>query len=484
MSGAAGRGGASARHGVAAPGTARPGRRTGRPAGTAGDPRVRRRRRPSGEPPPLPRHLNASGKWWLAAQRRGRRRLDRRRRHRAASRCFDVADTRVLQAFAQLRSPCADPRRDWSPGSWPRAPAIYVLWLANLAVAGRAAAVAAPVRLGRRRCSSSSTSAPAWPARCSGRGPTRSRSSARWAGLLDAVPADDGAQPPSSVSTPVLAGARPAGSGRSGKWVIGGLLAVTAPVPALPGPGPPDRHRRRRHPRRGRPAGRLPAAGPQRRLPGDATAAAAPAHLDVTGIRGEAIVRALQDQLGLIADRGEALRPGRLGRLDAAADHASRATRRRHLRVRQALRGHARPLRPLVQARPHAALRPAGGREAVPQRAPAGPVRGLRPAPDVRRRAAGGRTRSGIVEITPEREYLLVTEFFDGAREIGEAEVDDADHRPGAGRRPPDVGDRAGPPRHQAGQPAGARRARWSSSTPRSPRCGRARGGRRSTWPT
>jgi tRNA A-37 threonylcarbamoyl transferase component Bud32 len=32
----------------------------------------------------------------------------------------------------------------------------------------------------------------------------------------------------------------------------------------------------------------------------------------------------------------------------------------------------------------------------------------------------------GIVEITPEREYLLVTEFFDGAVEIGEAEVDDS----------------------------------------------------------
>jgi hypothetical protein len=31
----------------------------------------------------------------------------------------------------------------------------------------------------------------------------------------------------------------------------------------------------------------------------------------------------------------------------------------------------------------------------------------------------------GIVELTPEREYLLVTEFFDGAKEIGEAEVDD-----------------------------------------------------------
>jgi membrane-associated phospholipid phosphatase/tRNA A-37 threonylcarbamoyl transferase component Bud32 len=31
----------------------------------------------------------------------------------------------------------------------------------------------------------------------------------------------------------------------------------------------------------------------------------------------------------------------------------------------------------------------------------------------------------GIVEITPEREYMIVTEFFKGAVEIGEAEVDD-----------------------------------------------------------
>ena len=31
----------------------------------------------------------------------------------------------------------------------------------------------------------------------------------------------------------------------------------------------------------------------------------------------------------------------------------------------------------------------------------------------------------GIVEITPEREYLIVMEFFDGAEEIGEADVDD-----------------------------------------------------------
>ena len=35
-------------------------------------------------------------------------------------------------------------------------------------------------------------------------------------------------------------------------------------------------------------------------------------------------------------------------------------------------------------------------------------------------------TPYGIVEITPEREYMLVTSFIEGAVEIGEAEVDDA----------------------------------------------------------
>src|ERR687886_1404676 len=34
-------------------------------------------------------------------------------------------------------------------------------------------------------------------------------------------------------------------------------------------------------------------------------------------------------------------------------------------------------------------------------------------------------TPYGFVELTPEREYLLVTEFFDGATELGEATVDD-----------------------------------------------------------
>jgi hypothetical protein len=34
-------------------------------------------------------------------------------------------------------------------------------------------------------------------------------------------------------------------------------------------------------------------------------------------------------------------------------------------------------------------------------------------------------TPYGFVELTPDREYLLVTEFFEGAVELGEAQVDE-----------------------------------------------------------
>ena len=62
----------------------------------------------------------------------------------------------------------------------------------------------------------------------------------------------------------------------------------------------------------------------------------------------------------------------------------------------------------------------------------------------------------GIVELTPEREYLLVTEFFDDA--AGDRRR--ADRRPGHRRVPDDrapaLGRRARAPRHQAGQHPGA----------------------------
>ena len=64
----------------------------------------------------------------------------------------------------------------------------------------------------------------------------------------------------------------------------------------------------------------------------------------------------------------------------------------------------------------------------------------------------------GVVEITPEREYMIVMEFFEDSVEISEAEVDDHVDRPGAGlvRRMWDIG--LGAPRHQARQPHGAAR--------------------------
>ena len=90
----------------------------------------------------------------------------------------------------------------------------------------------------------------------------------------------------------------------------------------------------------------------------------------------------------------------------------------------------------------------------------------------------------GIVELTPEREYLLVTEFFDGAEEIGDAEVDDQIIDEGLAllRQLWNAGDR--PSRHQARQPPCQGRPPATSSTSPSPRSARPRGGRRSTSPT
>src|SRR3954470_7408425 len=94
--------------------------------------RVRRRRRPSGEPPPLPRHLAASGKGvcasagvvaiaWIVVFATD-----------SAWR-FDVADTRVLQAFESIRSPGLT-RVAQVAGALATPIAVYVLWVANFAV--------------------------------------------------------------------------------------------------------------------------------------------------------------------------------------------------------------------------------------------------------------------------------------------------------------------------------------------------------------
>ena len=83
------------------------------------------------------------------------------------------------------------------------------------------------------------------------------------------------------------------------------------------------------------------------------------AHVDVTGRRGEAIRRAVADQLGLDRDRDQAGRPGVLGGLDPAA--AAGPGRPGAVRVRQALHHGPCPRRPLVQAGAEHPVRLPGG---------------------------------------------------------------------------------------------------------------------------
>src|SRR3954471_12467131 len=146
------------------------------------------------------------------------------------------------------------------------------------------------------------------------------------------------------------------------------------------------------------------------------------AHLDVGGSRGEAIRRALRDQLGLAVDEvtpfGLAGSAGSTPlRISISGDPPrvlfGKLYAKSHLQAdrwyklgRELLYGQLEDERPfntvrrLVQQEDYAL--------SLMHRA------GL-PSP----------TPYGFVELTPEREYLLVTEFVDGAVELGEAEVDD-----------------------------------------------------------
>jgi tRNA A-37 threonylcarbamoyl transferase component Bud32 len=147
------------------------------------------------------------------------------------------------------------------------------------------------------------------------------------------------------------------------------------------------------------------------------------AHLDVGGRRGEAIRRALQDQLGVIVEdvqpfgwEGSAgstpLRIKVKGEEDAWL--FAKLYARSHLRAdrwykfgRTLLYGRLEDEKPFntvrrfVQQEDYALT--------LMQRA------GV-PSPEP----------YGVVELTPEREYLVVCEFLDGATEISQAQVDDA----------------------------------------------------------
>jgi tRNA A-37 threonylcarbamoyl transferase component Bud32 len=147
------------------------------------------------------------------------------------------------------------------------------------------------------------------------------------------------------------------------------------------------------------------------------------AHLDVGGRRGEAIRRALQDQLGVVVDDVQPFGlAGSAGstplQIKVKGDQDgwlfAKLYAKSHLRAdrsyklgRELLYGRLEDEKPfntvrrLVQQEDYAL--------ALMQRA------GL-PSP----------RPHGVVELTPEREYLVVTEFLDGATEISQAQVDDA----------------------------------------------------------
>jgi hypothetical protein len=147
------------------------------------------------------------------------------------------------------------------------------------------------------------------------------------------------------------------------------------------------------------------------------------AHVDVTGRRGQAIRQAMRDQLGLEVTE---IKP--VGLASSAGSTPLR------LRVRGGsdefvfaklyTKGHVRADRWYKLGRTilYGTLE---------DEAPFQSVRRLAEYEDYALhllRDIGVRTARphGIVEITPEREYLLVTEFFKDAVEIGEAEVGDA----------------------------------------------------------
>jgi tRNA A-37 threonylcarbamoyl transferase component Bud32/membrane-associated phospholipid phosphatase len=385
--------------------------------------RVHRRRRPSGEPPPLPRNLSTSGRWWLAlcgllvllgvvVVATGSLAL------------VDLADTRVLQALSDVRTPGLT-RAAEVAGILATPAALKVVWLVDMAVlvavrrwrhlfvwlavgvliTSVAGSLAGMLRRPR-------------PFEVEILGP--------WSGF--SMPSL-----PMTVMTAFLVSTLyalvPPGRPRTiGKWTVvvllaitaasrlylaqdhptdvvaGVVLGVTAPLAAFRLATPNDVYPVRY--RRGRPA-----------------------HLDVTGPRGEAIVRALRDQLGLVATEVAPFGLAGSGgstplRITVAADPGHSDTVSvvfgklyavTHVRSDRMYKlGRTLMYGRLEDEKPFHSVRRLVQYEDYVLRVLC--EAGL-PVPQP----------LGIVEITPEREYLLVAEFLAGAAEIGDpsVEVDD-----------------------------------------------------------
>jgi len=148
------------------------------------------------------------------------------------------------------------------------------------------------------------------------------------------------------------------------------------------------------------------------------------AHLDVGGQRGEAIVRAVKDQLGLdvIAIKPVGLE-GSGGSTPLRMTVATPGEDDRYVFAKLYAKNHVRADRWYKLGRTilYGALE---------DETPFGTVRRFVEYEDYTLRlmydeGLPAPKPFGVVEITPEREYMIVMEFFDDAVEIGEAEVSD-----------------------------------------------------------
>jgi membrane-associated phospholipid phosphatase/tRNA A-37 threonylcarbamoyl transferase component Bud32 len=397
-------------------GRALPAARDVTPPGTR---RGRRRRRPTGEPPPLPHHLESTGVGWMVAAV-GLIALTllvftAGRYGRGVS--FAVVDDWLVRRLAAVRTPGLTSLMRGVSGLLGSVWTVKVLAWGTLIVlvvykryrqlivglvsveltAWLAIALSAAVRRPRPFGVSIEASWTGWsmPSR-----PAALLAAVGVTMLYSLVPKGHWRQTGKWVVTALVAllafSQLYLGAATLGDVLVGAALGVTIPLLAFRWFAPNDVFPVSYH--RGRTA-----------------------HLDVGGARGQAIRRALSDQLGLeIEDVKPFGLAGSAGstplRIKVAGDPPTvlfgKLYARSHLRSdrwyklgRELLYGRLEDEKPfhtvrrLVQQEDYALhkLHLAG----LPTPRP-----------------------YGFVELTPDREYLLVSEFFDGAVELGEAEVD------------------------------------------------------------
>jgi membrane-associated phospholipid phosphatase len=379
--------------------------------------RVRRRRRPTGAAPPLPKHIGATGKFWLAAMIALLAWALLTQAFEPALRATERIDARLLRQIARARTAWLTDvmtavDRVWT-GWTVTAMALAVIVLQMVFRRWRhlftfLGSVAVLVFVGGQLYDGYQRPRP-YDVEIIG----------RWAGF--SMPS-----PPVAVLATVLLGIAytivvPGRPRDIAKLVIATLLAVFATARLYLGVD---------HPFDVLVGAALGVAIPLSAFrlftPNDVFPVnyrrAKTAHLDVGGRRGEAIRRAVRDQLGLTVIEAEPVGLEGSGgstplRLRVAGDPDTylfgKLYAMSHVRAdrwyklgRTLLYGRLedetpfQSVRRLVEYEDYAfrLLRDGG----IPTSAP-----------------------YGIVEITPDREYLLVTEFLGGAPEIGQVEVDD-----------------------------------------------------------